>query len=80
MSRTSSRRWSLLRQGDRGAVAALAGVDYLGRDPTEGLDLTDEQEARIDRLLYADEHSLGPQRLFNVACWIYGSNGQVPCS
>jgi hypothetical protein len=25
---------------------------------------------------YADEHSLGPQRQFNIACWAYGSNPQ----
>lgn len=25
---------------------------------------------------YADEHSLNPQRQFNIACWVFGSNPQ----
>ncbi|WP_412061090.1 DUF4344 domain-containing metallopeptidase [Rubrivirga sp. IMCC45206] len=59
---------ALLRQGDRGALAALHGVDYLyrlggGREGGSG-----------GRPMLADEHSLGPQRLYNVQCWVLGSD------
>ena len=52
----------LARQGDKGAQAAVDGV----------LALQDDRE--FGESDYADEHSLGPQRYYNVACWVYGSN------
>ena len=27
-----------------------------------------------DEVAFADEHSLGPQRFYNIACWVYGQN------
>jgi hypothetical protein len=27
---------------------------------------------RVSRLAYADEHSMGKQRYFNIMCWVYG--------
>jgi hypothetical protein len=44
-----------------GERAALDGVVALGR-----------LDAEFDDLAYADEHSLGVQRFYNVACWVYG--------
>ncbi|MEM0962685.1 MAG: DUF4344 domain-containing metallopeptidase [Bacteroidota bacterium] len=64
----------LLQEGDKGVEAALAGVDYLSFDSTADMDLTDAQRAELNRRRYAGEHSLGPQRLFNVQCWVFGSN------
>ena len=56
----------LINSGDKGAAAALNGVRAIqpGRN------------AVYDNSDFADEHSLGPQRLFNIACWIYGSDPQ----
>ncbi|MBB4637269.1 DUF4344 domain-containing metallopeptidase [Longimicrobium terrae] len=53
----------LLQDGDKGANAALSGAMAL---QSEG--------AQFDNSDFSDEHSLGPQRLFNIACWIYGSD------
>ncbi|OZC02089.1 DUF4344 domain-containing metallopeptidase [Rubricoccus marinus] len=55
---------ALLRQGDKGATAALNGVSYLYGSGGN----------TFGRRSLADEHSLGPQRLFNVQCWILGSD------
>lgn len=55
---------TLIAGGDKGAQAALAGA--LSLQPGPG--------ARFDDSDYAGEHSLGPQRLYNVMCWIYGSD------
>jgi hypothetical protein len=55
--------WTLMETGDKGAQAALSGT--LAIQPA-----TDE----FENADFADEHSLGPQRLFNVLCWIYGSD------
>ena len=52
----------LVEGGEKGANAALAGASAL-QPASTSFDDTD----------FADEHSLGPVRLFNVACWIYGS-------
>lgn len=54
---------SLMESGEKGALAAYAGV--LALQPEE------EQFGRTD---FADEHSLGPVRLYNVLCWIFGSD------
>lgn len=32
------------------------------------------KETRLNRLAFADEHSLGKQRYFNILCWIYGQD------
>ncbi|MEM1056936.1 MAG: DUF4344 domain-containing metallopeptidase [Bacteroidota bacterium] len=53
---------TLIRQGTKGARAAIDGVLALQSDGT----FTD--------LDYAGEHSLGPQRLYNVICLVYGSD------
>ncbi len=53
----------LIRGGEKGAQAAVAGVSAL-QPSTNSFDDTD----------FADEHSLGPVRLYNVMCWIYGSD------
>ncbi|MGB3544588.1 DUF4344 domain-containing metallopeptidase [Rubrivirga sp.] len=53
---------ALIRQGDKGAQSAIDGVLALqGRSEFGASD-------------YAGEHSLGPQRLYNVACWVFGSD------
>jgi hypothetical protein len=53
----------LVRGGDKGAQAAVAGVSALQPSSTS-----------FDATQLADEHSLGPVRLYNVMCWIYGSD------
>ena len=53
----------LIRGGDKGAQAAVAGVSAL--QPSSN---------SFDETQLADEHSLGPVRLYNVMCWIYGSD------
>lgn len=55
---------TLIAGGDKGAQAALAGA--LSLQPGRG--------ATFDESDYAGEHSLGPQRLYNIMCWIYGSD------
>lgn len=55
----------LIKSGEDGASAALSGAIALGED------------GPLDDLAFADEHSLGRQRLFNVACWIYGSDTEA---
>lgn len=52
----------LIRQGSKGARAAIDGVLALQSGGT----FTDSD--------YAGEHSLGPQRLYNVVCLVYGSD------
>ena len=52
----------LIRQGTKGARAAIDGVLALG------------QGSMFTQSDYAGEHSLGPQRFYNVACLVYGSN------
>jgi hypothetical protein len=56
---------TLVSLGEKGAVAALRGVEALQPDANN-----------FDDSDFADEHSLGPVRLYNVACWVYGSNPQ----
>ena len=46
-----------------GERAALDGVVALGR-----------LDAELDDTAFADEHSLGVQRFYNVACWVYGAD------
>lgn len=53
----------LIESGEKGAQAALNGVRAIQSGSRE-----------FEELELAGEHSLGPQRLYNVACWIYGSD------
>ncbi len=53
----------LVRGGDKGAQAAVAGVTALQPSTND-----------FDATALADEHSLGPVRIYNVMCWIYGSD------
>lgn len=53
----------LIDGSDKGATAALNGV--LALQP--GANDFDDSD-------FADEHSLGPVRLYNVMCWIFGSD------
>ncbi len=63
----------LLRNHEKGGQAAVAGVSALQPATTN-----------FDETQLADEHSLGPVRLYNVLCWIYGSDpnkyGQIVAS
>jgi hypothetical protein len=56
---------TLVALGQKGAQAALRGVEAL--QPATNV---------FEEADFADEHSLGPQRLYNVACWVYGSDPQ----
>lgn len=53
----------MVRDSDKGAQGAVAGVSALQPSSNE-----------FDETQMADEHSLGPVRLYNVMCWIYGSD------
>ncbi|MGE0158853.1 MAG: DUF4344 domain-containing metallopeptidase [Gemmatimonadales bacterium] len=55
--------WTLMGTGEKGAQAAYAGT--LAIQPAT---------SQFEQYEFADEHSLGPVRLFNVLCWIYGSD------
>ncbi|MEW6209962.1 MAG: DUF4344 domain-containing metallopeptidase, partial [Acidobacteriota bacterium] len=48
---------------DEGELAALDGAESF---------LSGEEE--MDDLAFWDEHSLGPQRFYNIVCWVYGQN------
>lgn len=49
---------------EAGAVAVTnAALFFLRLDPRI-----------LDELAFADEHSLGRQRFFNIVCWVYGQN------
>ncbi|HEX7240042.1 MAG TPA: DUF4344 domain-containing metallopeptidase [Longimicrobiaceae bacterium] len=52
----------LTNDTDEGEQAALNGVVALGAGE------------EVDETAFADTHSLGPQRFYNVACWVYGQN------
>ncbi len=54
---------TLMEAGEKGAQAAYAGT--LALQPAT---------SDFEQYEFADEHSLGPVRLFNVLCWIYGSD------
>lgn len=53
----------MVRDSEKGAQGAAAGVSALQPSSTD-----------FDETQLADEHSLGPVRLYNVMCWIYGSD------
>ncbi len=48
---------------DEGETAALDGAESF---------LSDEEQ--MGDLPFWDEHSLGPQRFYNIVCWVYGQN------
>ena len=52
----------LIQQGTKGARAAIDGVLAL------------QQGGEFSTSDYADEHSLGPVRLYNVVCLVFGSD------
>lgn len=54
---------TLMEAGEKGANAAYAGTLAIQPSTSE-----------FEQYEFADEHSLGPVRLFNVLCWIYGSD------
>ncbi len=50
---------------DEGAVMAVYAAAWFYRLGTAG---------KLNRLAFADEHSLGQQRFYNIICWVYGQN------
>lgn len=56
----------LLDGGDEGEKFALSGAEDFGREAGEDNDLNE--------LSFADTHSLGQQRFYNIVCWVYGQN------
>lgn len=54
----------LLEAGDEGRDAALQGAAWFALNARRGR----------TRLPFWDEHSLDPQRFFNIICWVYGSD------
>ncbi len=56
----------LLESGDAGVVTAMRGA--------QSFKLIGEMQAKRGKPSYWDEHSLGQQRFYNVACLIFGSN------
>jgi hypothetical protein len=38
------------------------------------ISLAGESEEELDAMAFADEHSLGPQRFYNILCLLYGQN------
>lgn len=59
---------ALLLHLDGGDVAAINGATAL-------LALSREAEQNAESLPFWDEHSFGPQRFFNIGCWVYGKLG-----
>jgi hypothetical protein len=58
----------LLEGGDEGEAAAINGATAFMSEDTE------EEEKELEEISYWDEHSLGPQRFYNILCWTYGKN------
>jgi hypothetical protein len=56
----------LATEDDDRAVGALAGASYFAITGSEGV--------ATGNLPFWDEHSLGPQRFYDTACLVYGSN------
>jgi hypothetical protein len=51
---------------EAGALAALSGAQTLNVEPVDPA-----------RAPYWDEHGLGPQRFYNVVCWVYGRDPEA---
>jgi hypothetical protein len=58
--------YTLINGGDEGEKYALSGAEDFGREAGTDNDLNDLQ--------FADTHSLGKQRFYNIVCWVYGQN------
>lgn len=56
----------LLDGSDEGEKFALSGAEDFGRESGEDNDLSE--------MAFADTHSLGQQRFYNIICWVYGQN------
>jgi Putative metallopeptidase len=56
----------LLDGSDEGEKFALSGAEDFGREAGDDNDLSD--------MAFADTHSLGKQRFYNIVCWVYGQN------
>jgi hypothetical protein len=53
--------------GEEGEVAAIDGArSFSLGENLKGVD--------ANKLAFWDEHSLGPQRFYNILCWVYGQN------
>ena len=59
----------LTSEGDEGGAAVLSGAQWFWN----GFQQTRESGASIERLNWADEHSMDGARAFNIICWTYGS-------
>lgn len=53
----------LTNGGEEGQTAVINGANSF---------ILGEQSGDMQRLPFWDEHSLGPQRFFNLLCWVYG--------
>jgi hypothetical protein len=56
----------MIQIGDKGAAGAYRGVQAIQPD-----------DNTFEEWEFAGEHSLGPQRKYNVLCWIYGSDPEA---
>lgn len=65
---------ALLLHLDGGDVAAIHGATALASLSKEQKK-KDEDTQEDTALAFWDEHSFGPQRFFNVGCWVYGKFG-----
>lgn len=55
----------------------IEGEDFQAAvDGAVGMSIIDDPKeiAEVDDLAFWDEHSLSPQRFFNILCWVYGSD------
>lgn len=60
---------------DQLAVYLLTdGTDESEQSAIDGAVALYRLEREMDEGAVADEHSLGPQRFYNIACWVYGQN------
>lgn len=55
----------LVDGSEEGAAAAAAAAVWF---------LQSSKGTRLNRLAFADEHSLNKQRFYNILCWIYGQD------
>ena len=60
--------------GEEGERMALNGAKWWGQKYDE-LVQTGRTAGELDQL-WADEHSLNAQRMYNIICWVYGHNQQ----
>ena len=60
--------------GEEGERMALSGATWWGQKYDE-LAQSGKTADELDQL-WADEHSLNAQRMYNIICWVYGHNQQ----